>query len=719
MIARRATVKSTYIKLMLTKKFEAAINVKHSFPGSNVLADTLSRTQIREHDAYDERLTMAAWEGFVTGAATEPNSVSKIVLSSWQRSQRLNVEPLSRSAPMPVRGEVFEKLRNSNSDMIWAAQGLFGASAHLLAESGSIMLLTDPNGVVLDVVGDVGTKATASEVHLVAGASWHESTVGTNGIGTALAMRQPVQVHGAEHFCEGIKSWTCAAAPVYMPGSERILGVIDISGPPSTYQRSNLALALSAARQIEAVLAERCSRDHVHLLETSLKYHGHGDVADIFVFDCHGNLIHSSGKMSFLLMQLGSCLPGMAPGLPADEFGKHLPEGLRSEWLHPVHSEGRMIGALVLVPSRIRVLKPFAQSVSQGCVRPHAGSSFQKPGPAFESLVGQSIALIGAIDRARHLRGRRVGVLIHGETGVGKELFARAIHGDEESSGPFLSFNCGATTKELIGSELFGYVRGAFTGATNEGRAGRFELAHGGTLCLDEIGELPLDLQPVLLRALEDGVVTRLGEAKSRRVDVRLLAMTNRDLLKEVEAGRFRRDLYHRISVTTIRVPPLRDRAGDIDLLTHHFGAVLAQRHGVPSRIFSEEVLRVLRGYSWPGNVRELRNAVESLLLTSDEETVSVNELPPEMSCGPADMALGRTGHSGSSLVDGFDSASGKRLGQIEQHAIVCAIHDSNGNLTRAARVLGVSRSTLYRKVERYHLEGIVKTEEISTPRSS
>jgi len=526
-------------------------------------------------------------------------------------------------------------------------------------------------------------------------------------------MRQPVQVHGAEHFCEGIKRWTCAAAPVYIPGSDRILGVVDVSGPPSTYQRSNLALALSAARQIEAVLAERQSRDHVQLLEASLKHHGQGDIVNIFVFDSHGNLIHSSGKMLTIVMHVGSRLPGMVPGLQVGEFGKHLPEGLRPEWLHPVHSNGRIIGALVLVPSRVRLLKPLAPTVLQGFARPHAshaGSALDESGHGFDSLVGRSAALISGMERARHLRGRRVGVLIHGETGVGKELFARAIHGDDDSSSPFLSFNCGATTKELIGSELFGHVRGAFTGATNEGRAGRFELAHGGTLCLDEIGELPLDLQPVLLRALEEGVVTRLGEARSRRVDVRLLAMTNRDLLKEVEAGRFRRDLYHRISVTTIRVPPLRDREGDIDLLTHHFNALIAQRHGVPSRVFPEDVLRVMRGYAWPGNVRELRNTIESLLLTSDEETVQVDELSPELTSHSADPAPGRADlPTAASVADGTDAVHGKRLGQIEQQAIASAIQDSHGNLTRAARVLGVSRSTLYRKVERYHLEGIVR----------
>ena len=179
--------------------------------------------------------------------------------------------------------------------------------------------------------------------------------------------------------------------------------------------------------------------------------------------------------------------------------------------------------------------------------------------------------MLAAVERARLLAGKRVPVLIEGETGVGKELFARAIHGEATGASRSSPINCGAVSKELVAGELFGHVRGAFTGATTEGRPGRFELAHGGTLCLDEIGEMPLDLQPFLLRALEEGVIYRLGDAQPRRVDVRLLAMTNRNLAEEVQAGRFRRDLYYRIAVTRLHIPLLSERSHDIDLLVEAF----------------------------------------------------------------------------------------------------------------------------------------------------
>ena len=672
---------------------ETSIHPNHTM-GGPLAARNFGSVPALMQESTAERQVMMAWENFVTGVPLAATAVSKLVLSSWQRSLRAGVEPGTRLAPLVTGGDALEQLRRNNQDLLWAAQGLFVTSAHLLASSGSIMLLTDPNGVVLEVAGDMHTLESAQDVHLVEGGHWHESVVGTNGIGTALATRQPVQVHAAEHFGEGIKRWTCAAAPVFLPGTEQILGVIDISGPPSTYQRGNLVLALAAARQMESVLAERTSREHVHLLEASMKFSASSGTAAMLVIDRNAKLIHISGSLPVLEWRLGTCLPGLEPGRDAQEWARHLPPTLRPEWLHPVRVNGKAIGALLVMPKLSRLMAASPPPTVFAASR-HGESEIDPSRSDFANLLGVSQGLRTVIDRARLLSGRRVGVLIQGETGVGKELFARAIHGDEQRSGPFVTFNCGATSRELIGSELFGHVRGAYTGATNEGRAGRFELAHGGTLCLDEIGELPLDLQPVLLRCLEEGVICRLGEAKPRRVDVRLLAMTNRDLLKEVEAGRFRRDLYHRISVTCIRVPPLRERSCDIELLTEHFNRSLAGRHQLSCRSFGPAVMAALCTYAWPGNVRELRNVVESLLLTSNESVVDFAELPEEIrAAGDHDAGMAT-------------AAVATSLEEAERLAIVSAVKKMHGNLAQAARSLGVSRSTLYRKVERYHLENI------------
>ena len=643
-----------------------------------------------------ERLVTEAWERFVTGLPLEETSISKLVLSSWERSRRGGVAPGARLAPMSVNGDALEQLRRKNHDFLWAAQGLVLATSHLMERSGSMLLLTDPNGVILQVAGDRATIEAGKDIHLVEGGNWNEGVVGTNGIGTTLAMRLPAQVHGAEHFCEGIKRWTCAAAPVFFPGTDQILGVVDISGPPATYQANSLVLAVAAARQIEAMLAERISREHSQLLDACLKMGNGGDYLAMIVLDARAQLIHITGSLPGSTVRFGGHLPGLEPGRPVEDWARRLPDGLRPEWLHPVRVNGRAIGALLLVPKHSNCAG--TERNSDGVPAPNAAGLIAAAGrqaavAGFASLVGESPVLQSAIARARQLSGRRVAVLIQGETGVGKELFAREIHGEESCNGPFVSFNCGATTKELIASELFGHVRGAFTGATNEGRAGRFELAHGGTLCLDEIGELPLELQPVLLRALEEGVVYRLGEAKPRRVDVRLLAMTNRNLMEEVDAGRFRRDLYHRVCVTRIIVPPLRARGHDIEQLIEHFNRSLAERHHTTTRSFGPKVMAILRAYAWPGNVRELRNVVEGLLLTSNDDQVDAGELPEEMHWSVGGDATGEVA-----------TAPVTSLEDTERQAVVCALASVHGNLTQAARVLGVSRSTLYRKVEHYKL---------------
>jgi transcriptional regulator with PAS, ATPase and Fis domain len=372
-----------------------------------------------------------------------------------------------------------------------------------------------------------------------------------------------------------------------------------------------------------------------------------------------------------------------------EDWTQHLPAGLHAEWFNPVVVDGNTIGAMLVVPARTR---PIHARVAE---RSGEADPLRN---CFAQIQGRSAAMLAAVNRGRQLASRRVPVLIEGETGVGKELFARAIHGEEGGGGPFVAYNCGAASKELIASELFGHVRGAFTGATTEGRAGRFELAHGGTLCLDEIGEMPLELQPVLLRVLEEGIIYRLGDTQPRRVDVRLLAMTNRNLREEVESGHFRRDLYYRISVTRIRIPPLRERDIDIDLLVEHFNRKLALRHGVPERQLSAEIMAVLRAYSWPGNVREMRNVIENMLLTSGEPAVSFDDLPAEL--------LDEIATSGDVPLLRDEGAS---LEETERLAIARAVHNAHGNLAQAARALGVSRSTLYRKIELYQLEGIVK----------
>ena len=656
-----------------------------SLQGSTPVAVAAGRELSQPQNPAAQRSTMLAWERFVSGESLALTPVDRVLLASWQRSRQSGVSPLGRLAPLAANGDALERLRRRHGDLMQASKGFFEATAQALAHSRSIILLTDPDGIVLDAAGDMRTLDVGRDVHLMQGGQWREDIIGTNGIGLALSTGRPSLVHAAEHYCEGIKRWTCAAAPIHMPGTDQVVGVIDISGPPSTYQVNNLALAVTAARQIEAALSEHAMRERMSLLEIGLQHQARADAAGLVIVDRNGLICHLSGHLPIPSLRLGQRLPPLDPRFGAGAWAKSLPEGLLPEWFEPVRLGGIVIGALVIVPRRVRPQRLRS-------AEPASESDPRRSG--FSQLQGRSAVLQTSIERARQLAGKRVPVLIEGETGVGKELFARAIHGDDKASGPFVAFNCGVATKELIADELFGHVRGAFTGATTEGRAGRFELAHGGTLCLDEIGELPLELQPLLLRALEEGVIYRLGDPRPRLVDVRLLAMTNRDLLHDIEARRFRRDLYHRISVTRVLVPPLRDRGLDVDLLVEHFNTSLAAHHGVPQRHFGSDVLAALHGYSWPGNVRELRNVIEGLLLTGSGPEVLRAELPAEILY-----------EAGDAVAPEPASMGGTRLDQTERQAIARALVEFHGNLAQAARALGISRSTLYRKVEVYHLK--------------
>jgi transcriptional regulator with PAS, ATPase and Fis domain len=316
-------------------------------------------------------------------------------------------------------------------------------------------------------------------------------------------------------------------------------------------------------------------------------------------------------------------------------------------------------------------------------------------------IVGESEKLLAAVDVASRVAGSNgvTSLLIEGETGVGKELFARLVHAGSRRSenDPFIAMNCGAITKELFGSELFGHVGGAFTGASRDGKPGIFELANGGVLSLDEIGELPLEIQPFLLRVLEERVVHRIGDSRGRPVDVRLVASTNRDLKQEVAAGRFRSDLYYRIGAVSIHVPPLRERGDDVLLLIEHFNRQIAKLGGNDPLEFSNEASDALLAYRWPGNVRELKNLVERLHIMARGGTIVLQDLPGEISAGNRNSMAMHSDHPTAMLeapVYSFEDA--------ERQAIKNALVAEAGNLSKVALRLGISRPTLYRKLGQY-----------------
>ncbi len=314
-------------------------------------------------------------------------------------------------------------------------------------------------------------------------------------------------------------------------------------------------------------------------------------------------------------------------------------------------------------------------------------------------IVVASAGMKAAVELAERVAPHPTTVLVTGESGTGKELVARLIHqASARATGPFVPVNCGAIPENLLESELFGHVKGAFTGASRD-RAGLFEEAEGGTLLLDEIGELPAPLQVKLLRALQEGEVRRVGESRPRKLDVRIVAATARDLETDVQENAFRSDLYYRINVVRIHLPPLRHRVEDVPVLLHHFLDLYNESLGLAVEGFDPEAVKALAGYSWPGNIRELENVVERAMVLSEGQTIGLDDLP-DIVRDPKSLLK-----SGGGSLSSDELSVKKRTWELEKHLIGRALEVTGGNRTRAAELLDLSYRALLYKIRDYGLE--------------
>jgi transcriptional regulator of acetoin/glycerol metabolism len=596
------------------------------------------------------------------------------------------IDAIRGEAPMTSDQDDIEQASRTSADLLAAARRSFASIGSLLEGTGAMLVLADHEGVLIDAIGDRRTLHDGLDIHLGIGGKWTEEAAGTNGIGTALYAGEPVFVHAAEHYCAGIKGWTCAGAPIRDPLDGRIVGIVDLSGRPGIFRPHNTALVAAAAREIEKALAEQQGEERARLLEAFIASAPHYRRSDgLMILDRRSRPVYCTnipcevtGRFPLKACAARVPAPADVTGF-LDDVTRALPPDMRGAHLTPLKLDGALRGAALVLPSTRRIAGP--------------GSRRDPVDEAAGAILGESAALREVVEIACRVArsGDVPSLLIEGETGVGKELFARLV-GSSRPSDRYVALNCGGITRDLFGSELFGHVAGAFTGATREGKPGVFELAHGGVLALDEIGELPLDIQPFLLRVLEDRVVQRIGDSRPRPVDVRLVASTNRDLKAEVEAGRFRRDLYYRIGAVAIRVPPLRERGDDVVLLLEHFNGKIAERAGREALEFPAPVLDALRAYAWPGNVRELKNLVERLhLLCSGRVTLA--ELPADV--------LQPCASPGSAAPSGAAPRL-ESLEDAELAALRSALVAEHGNLTRVALRLGISRPTLYRKLDHH-----------------
>ncbi len=637
----------------------------------------------------DPRETSKAWNRFLANrnAPSLPvTGVRSVIYQSWVRSNTTGIRPEQFAAPSLERTTTLTKSTFDQAELRRATLATMTRIGDLLSGAEAMLLLTDRDGVILETVGDNSTLSRANKINLTVGGVWSEHASGTNGIGTALWMGQPVYVHGEEHFCEGMKAWSCAAAPIRDPIDHSIIGVVNLSGLTSIFQKHNAAFAATAARDIELVLEQEQSLLNIRLMEAIIgKFPAHAQDASegLAIVDRFGRLIFSRNSgvnvgRSDRDLGLGARFLELPDGISEEKIFAALPREHGCEDIRLIEIDGQVKGAAL-------VFKPTA-TVRQ-VLSPPRPAVVALPGIVIGKtglkIVGRSDPILAALDTANRIAAINQPTLVEGQTGVGKELFARLIHSrmDPENLQPFRPINCGAMDPQMLGNAL----------------PHRLETHMTAPLCLDEIGETAADTQLFLLRVLEEHL-TRLHDPDQPEPALCLLSLTNRTMLDEVEAGRFRRDLFYRLSAVVLTIPPLKDRGEDVLLIAEHYNRKISIETGRDLLIIGSDVQDALMAHLWPGNVRELRNLMAGLHCLAKSRTVMLADLPTEITAPPALK---------SSPLEASATQDRRLAGAASlKHAEVMLIENSllhhHGNISKAASALGISRPTLYRKIQTY-----------------
>ena len=582
-----------------------------------------------------------------------------------------------------------EKLLDRNADLVAVAKSIMEKLYNPISTSRSFISLSDAQGIVLHALWD--NTGSYPIPHLAPGNLAAESASGTNAIGTCLVEHTPVETLASEHYCRSFHGWFCSAAPI-RDSRNAIVGVLNVTLPSALYHHHTRGMMEAAAHAIAEQLRLRLllqeQKAIIEMLDEGVVVlEGDGTIRtlnnkaqamlDLPPDAVHGNIqdiIFSSDIIRAILSESGQ--------FSDQEAFLQLKGG----------SLNCMLSLTRLESGKGRVLTlRETKRIKESAVRVTGAKAVY----TFDHIVGNAPATQEVVRMARMAAQSDVTTLILGESGTGKELFAQSIHnGGRRANAPFVVVNCGALPRNLVQSELFGYDEGSFTGASRLGKPGKFELADNGTIFLDEIGEMPLEAQVSLLRLLQNGEVTRVGGKHTRLVNVRVLAATNRNLENAIRQNAFREDLYYRLNVFTLNVPPLRERSSDIALLINHFlDHFVASLGRGPLRV-TDRAMDVLLGYPWPGNIRELENVIERMVhMSQGVPSIDIDVLPANI-----------LNHEGIPVGVPRPAVPRGLLSHQEKETIVRALQEAGGNIRATAKALGISRSGLYVKMRRFGL---------------
>ena len=591
-----------------------------------------------------------------------------LIQQSWQRCEGYGLDPLSQpSFGEPDEQDVSALLERQRSLVQTTQQEVLPYYENILSNSSCLILLADSNGRLLQRWGDQRFEAPRQR-GFAPGASWMEKDTGTNAIGTALACRQAVHIQRDEHYLKANRYLTGAASPIY-DAQRELIAVLDVSSDSYLPPSHTLGMVKMMSQAVENRLILNLFRDdYFQLIFNTGPDSLDSQWAGLVVFDDTGMIVSANRRADILLgLDLAHVKIETLFDTPLRQLQSQ-PEDqpilLRARGRHRFHG-------LVRRPQRPRIqardFRP-APAPAQGA------GAIEHGDPRVQRAVGQ----------AQRMLEKNIPILIHGETGVGKEILVKALHqASRWRDAPLVAVNCAAIPAELIESELFGYEKGAFTGAHQKGRTGLIRKADKGVLFLDEIGDMPPSLQARLLRVLQDRCVQPLGGGEVLPVDFRLICATNRCLREDVDSGRFRQDLYYRINGFGVTLPPLRERK-DKRWLYQRLWEEHREREQTAG--LSDEVLRLFDAHPWPGNIRQLSSVIQVALALADDQPVRSEHLPGDFFL---DIEADTRGEH-------FTSASPK---VAADQPLRYQYRACNGNIALLARQLGVSRNTLYKRL--------------------
>lgn len=637
-------------------------------------------------------LIKKAWTDFTEHGILESDVIKKDVADSWKICKSAGVDPLGGAGAVLDKTALKKRLKE-NENLIKIAHPIMEQIYNQVRGSGFVIVLTDKDGYLIDRIGDEGIMGEARKMNFVEGALWTENAVGTNAIGMALRLDKPIQLVGAEHYCITHQTGTCSAAPIHDENGQ-LIGCLNMTGLKEAAHPHTLGIVLAGAYSIEKQLALIRSNQ---IIDTAFNSINEG----ILITDGKLNLILAN-KSALKILGIEQDQIFRIPIVSLIQNHESVDEIMTS--LKPIFdAECTFCTGSKTVRTTANFVPILDTSGISGLVVTFKEEKYvhrfvnkiagYRANYIFEDIIAVNPNMKKVIESARKASITDCNILITGESGTGKELFAQAIHNNSKrAKGPFVAVNCASLPKDLVESELFGYEKGAFTGANKEGHPGKFELADGGTIFLDEIGELPIEIQPKLLRVLDNHKISRVGSTHERQVDVRVLAATNKNLRKEVDNKNFRDDLYYRLNVINITIPPLRNRMEDVRVLANVFLSRLNKANPGNHKEFDKNFITKLERYYWPGNVRELQNVIERAYYLTDGKLITEEYLPENISIGLK--------NEDPRLKDNIIP-----LKIIEERSIKNTLAASGGDILKTAEMLNLSRATIYRKIKKYNID--------------